>query len=146
MKTITKLLIIYLVSISAASAAGDVSLYNSAGQATAYVSEDATIYLWAGTPVAYLDLKSDRNAISIYGYNGKHLGWFHKGLIYAADGKAVGGVREAFAAATKPPPLKGLKELKPLKSLKELRPLKPLFVRQWSRTTLTTLLFSGASQ
>lgn len=146
MTTIARVLLILLATAFSTLAANEVALYNAAGQATAYVADDATIYLWGGTPVAYLDLEGDRNSISIYGYNGKHLGWFQQGILYGSDGKAAGAVKEAFATKTELPPLKGLKELKPLKGLKELKPLKPLFIKQWSQTPLKILLMSGTSK
>ncbi len=34
-----------------------------------------TIYLWGGKPVAYLSAESD-DGFHVYGFNGKHLGWF----------------------------------------------------------------------
>jgi hypothetical protein len=146
MKTIAHLLLILLAALVPAVAADEVTLYNAAGQAAAYVADDATIYLWDGTPAAYLDLESDLDTVSIYGYNGKHLGWFEKGVIYDADGKVVGGVKEVFTTITELPPLKGPKGLKPPKGLKELKPSKPVFTKQWSLTPLNALLLAGTSK
>jgi hypothetical protein len=58
------------------------SLYDSRGEAAAFIDpeHDTTIYLWSGKPMAYLDKNS------VYGFNGKHLGWFIKGAIYDHDG------------------------------------------------------------
>ena len=50
----------------------EISLFNSNGEAVAYIAvdDDLTIYLWSGDPVAYIDDED------VYGFNGKHLGWF----------------------------------------------------------------------
>lgn len=49
----------------------EITLFETSGQPTAYIAtEDMTIFLWTGEPVAYF-IKN-----SIYGFNGKHLGWF----------------------------------------------------------------------
>lgn len=42
------------------------------------------MYLWGGEPVAYLE--DDR----IYGFNGKHIGWYDDGVICDHDGNIVG--------------------------------------------------------
>jgi len=120
----------------------DVNFYDSTGTAVAYIdtSQDLTIYLWSGKPCAYLDGEN------IYGFNGKHLGWFHSGIVYDHDGYAVAGVASAFLSPVQLVPLKGLKQLCPLKSLKELSPLKPLFIREWSATPAQIFFLSGASE
>jgi hypothetical protein len=125
-----------------ASSSDEVSLFDFKGRPTAYVAEDQTIYLWEGKPVAYLD-GQDKDIPSIYGFNGKHLGWFRDGIMYDNEGYPVGGIKEAFTSPTQLEPLKGLKELKPLKSLKELKPLKPLFSKQWSEVPLKYFLKAG---
>jgi hypothetical protein len=145
MKTLATLLLVILAIVSPTLAAGELTLYNGAGQATAYVAEDATIYLWGGTPAAYLDPGTDRDATSIYGFNGKHLGWFTKGVIYGPDGKAVGAVRGAFASITDIEPIKSIKQIKPIQAIKQIAPIKPIFTMQWSQTPLKLLLLSGAS-
>lgn len=120
--------------------AGDVDLYDSGGRAVAYVAGDdnLTVYLWSGKPCAYLD------DADIYGFNGKHLGWFQSGLVYDNDGYVVAGVADAFRSGAALPPLKGLKQLIPLKSLKELKPLKPPFYNQWSGTPAELFFLQGA--
>jgi len=62
--------------------AKEITLYNSEGEAVAYIDtddEDLTIYLWNGKPVAYLEPNGDD--YNIYGFNGKHLGWYEDGII-----------------------------------------------------------------
>ncbi len=50
--------------------AREITLFDSKGEAIAYIdtSDELTIYLWDGDPVAYL--YDDH----VYGFNGKHLG------------------------------------------------------------------------
>jgi hypothetical protein len=63
------LLIIFFTGISLTSNAEEMTLFNSDGEAIAYIDaddDDLTIYLWNGTPVAYLDPSGD--AFNIYGF------------------------------------------------------------------------------
>jgi len=73
MKMITRLVILFtLLGVFNIILAEEISLYDYKGDAVAYIDtdNDMTIYLWEGKPVAYL--KANK---SIYGFNGKHLGW-----------------------------------------------------------------------
>jgi hypothetical protein len=119
---------------------GNIELFASTGSAVAYVSpeNDMTIYLWAGTACGYLD---DEN---IYGFNGKHLGWFRDGLVYDHAGRLIAATAENFREPVKAAPVKGLKKLRPLKGLKELKPLKPLFVKAWSETPAEAFFLLGS--
>ena len=119
--------------------------HDSDGTPVAYVAfgdDVPTIYTWSGKPVAYLaDTSGD--GFSIYGFNGKHLGWFVKGIARDHDGDAACGIRQAVGSP-KLEPLKSLKQLLPLKSLKELEPLRPLFTLEWSGTPCAAFLYQGA--
>ena len=121
--------------------AQEVSLFNSEGKATAYVADDddLTIYLWSGKPVAYL------SGDNIYGFNGKHLGWWVKGIIYDHDGNAVGATKNATNINTEYEPYKGYKEYKPYKSYKEYAPYKPYFSSSWSNDSFRMFLSRGIS-
>src|SRR5439155_12132726 len=70
----------------------EITLRSGSGDCAAYISndDDSTIYLWNGEPVAYLVSQN------IYGFNGKHLGWFIKGVVYNHDGDVVGAVASRF--------------------------------------------------
>jgi len=114
----------------------EISLFDSTGSATAYIAEDMTIYLWSGTPVAYL-YKDDAGGFHIYGFNGKHLGWFVGGIARDHKGNAIGGVKKAFVTATKPAPFK---------SFKTFAPFRPSFTRKWSETSFKLFLLQGASK
>lgn len=144
MKRITNICMLLAVAIStvapAAALAKEISLFDRDGDAVAYVDtdSDATIYLWGGKPVAYLD------GANVYGFNGKHLGWFDEGIVWDHKGDGVGFVKGAVNKLTNLEGLKGLKELKPLKSLKDLPPLKPLTSAKFSRVPLELFLLQGA--
>ena len=117
------------------------SLFDARGNAAAYLTTDTdtTFYLWSGEPAAYL------SGESIFGFNGKHLGWYRGGIVYDSDGAVVAAPAAAFATPVAPAPPKGLRQLKPLKGLKELRPLKPLFSNSWSSTLAAVFFFGGTS-
>jgi len=65
----------------------DKALFNSQGTPVAYIAEGTRkiIFLWDGH--------------HIYGFNGLHLGWFIKAVVYDADGKMIG-----FTSSTAPLP------------------------------------------
>jgi hypothetical protein len=127
------------LAFMAGAQAREITLFDSEGEAVAYIdtSDEATIYLWSGKPVAYLHGKS------IYGFNGKHLGWFDQGVVLDHKGNGVGFIRGAANKPTRLEGLKSLKSFKPLKSLKELEPLKPRNSNQWARLPLERFLLSG---
>lgn len=134
--------IIFLtVALTASAQAREISLFDSVGEAVAYIdtSDDATICLWPGKPVAYLDDKS------IYGFNGMHLGWFDQGVIRDHNGNGVGFIQGGINKLTRLEVLKSLESLKPLKSLKELEPLKPLNSIQWAMLPLELFLLSSSN-
>lgn len=82
---------------------------------------------------------------SIYGFNGKHLGWFYKGVVYNRKGRVVGTTKTKTVFSAKGTPAKGLKKRKPLKSIKELKPLKPLFGISKSEIPLKVFLAGGSN-
>lgn len=72
----------------------ETTLFNKDGDAVAYISDDynKTIYLWDGTPVAYL-----YDGQHVYGINGRHLGRFLNDVVYSNNGERIG-----FTAGTCP--------------------------------------------
>jgi len=121
----------------------EISLFNSEGKPVAYIAEELTNYLWSGKPVAYLDEDSS-GGFHVYGFNGKHLGWFVRGIIRDHQGHRVGGVKEVFLSSTQFEPFKSFKQFKPFKSFKEFAPFRPFFDNTWSDTSLRLFLFQGA--
>jgi hypothetical protein len=113
--------------------ANEIPLYNNDGEAVAYIDteEDLTIYLWSGKPVAYLEKKSDR--MLVYGFNGKHLGWFDNGAIYNSDGDVSCALKNLLTKHPQALSYKGYKEYKPYKSYKDYPDWKPSFSRSFSQ-------------
>jgi hypothetical protein len=141
---------LFLLAIAAygaiAHAADEVTLFNASGAAEAYIAidDELTIYLWSGKPVAYLEKAGSGEGYDVYGFNGKHLGWFARGAIYAHDGTAACATAQVMTSATRLEPLKSLKQLKPLQSLTELSPLQPLLASRFGDTPCRFLLNAGS--
>src|SRR5688572_23055022 len=74
------------------SAVNASSFFDSHARAAARldVLDDATFFLWSGEPVAYVVEDS------IFGFNGKHLGWLRSGLVYDRAGDIVAAPATAF--------------------------------------------------
>lgn len=105
--------------------------YDCHGKPSAYTEDGTHIYLFTGEPVAYFD------ADAVYGFNGKHIGWFSDGWIRDLRGYCVFFTENATGFGPLKPlkqlcPLKSLKQLRPLKSLRELRHLRPFDSLSWS--------------
>lgn len=114
----------------------EVSLFDSDGNAVAYIAFDGdapTIYMWSGKPVAYL-ANSSGAGVSIYGFNGKHLGWFVKGVARDHDGNATCGVRQVVASP----------KFEPFKAFKVFEPSRPAYSSSWSSMPCGAFLFEGA--
>lgn len=79
------------------------TLFDNNGNAIAYIEDDQTIYLWDGTPVAYLDSND------IFGFNGKHLGWFEGEIVWNHDGKRNGFNKKSLPCFAKFEPFKSFK-------------------------------------
>jgi hypothetical protein len=133
-KRLTLFLFVFvgLVQQTWAAREDEISLFNSRGKAQAYIetSDNFTVSLWTGEPVAYL--VKDAQGFVVWGFNGKHLGWLVRGMVFDHEGYVVAAFKECFKSGTQLEELKDLKNLKPLKSLKELPPLRPLFKKEWS--------------
>ena len=116
-----------------------ISLFDKNGDTKAYIDEDNTIYLWDGTPVAYL-YKTDEEW-HVYGFNGKHLGWFCGAIIYDKKGKRVSS---PFNTKSKMLPFKSIKHITPIKSIREFEPFsKPTLSDDWGDTLLEDFLKAG---
>jgi len=124
--------------------AQEISLFDYDGNATAYISTDNqnTIYLWNGTPVAYI--YSQGGNYHVYGFNGQHLGWFENGVVRDNDGFAVGATKNAHPRLTRIEPVKSVKRVIPVASVRRVAPVKPVSSMSWSRTPLSVMLSSGS--
>lgn len=132
MKLIAACLLTLVCSVAVAQ--DEISLFDGKGRAAAYIvaDDDLTIYLWSGEPVAYL-VRDSGNDFHVYGFNGRHLGWFVSGIVRDHEGAAVCAVKGAISNP----------QLEPLKSLKELAPMRPLFSQQWGELPCRIFLMQG---
>lgn len=124
-------------------AAEEVSLFDSGGNAVAYIAldDEMTIYLWSGKPVAYLTGDS-QGGYHVYGFNGEHLGWFLRGVIWGHDGNASCAVKDVLAA-TQFEPYKAYKQYKPFKSFRQFAPFRPYLSNSFGDTPCRFLLSEG---
>jgi hypothetical protein len=130
---------------SMGAVSSEIALFAGDGAAVAYIADDLTVYLWSGEPVAYLEDQSGDGAFNVFGFNGKHLGWYDSGVVRDHQGRAVGARKEAFASSVQSEPFKAFKQFKPFKAFKEFAPLRPLFSKEWSRVYLDEFLKQGKS-
>lgn len=116
------------------------TLFDIAGVPVAYISfdNDSTIYIWNGKPVAYLyeDM--------IYGFNGKHLGWYVQGEVRNLQGQICGFNKFAADVYTQFEPYKAYKQYSPYRSYMEYSHYKPYFGRVKSSESLVSFLMRGA--
>lgn len=115
--------------------------YNKSGVAVAYLYNDGVdIYLFDGTPVAYL------HEDAVYDFDGNHLGWFDKGWIRDIQGDCVFFTKDATGGPLKPwtqlAPLKGLRQLKSLKSLRNMPTMRAPDSLSWSKQSDTNFFKS----
>jgi hypothetical protein len=141
-----RIILAVVAFVAVAKAGGDeVTLYNGKGKAIAYVAvdDDMTIYTWSGNPVAYLEPdKRGGGGFHIYGFNGKHLGWFVQGVARDHDGDAACAAKERLRS-TELEPFKAFKAFKPFKAFKEFPPFRPFFSNSFSDTTCSLFLAEG---
>ena len=116
------------------------SLFDIFGNPIAYISyfDDNTIYMWDGRPVAYLE--PDK---TIYGYNGRHLGWFENGFIRNLHGEITGFNKLAADVYTRFEPYKSYKRYRPYRRYKEFAHYKPFFGYTKSKESLAQFLLAG---
>jgi hypothetical protein len=122
----------------------DVSLFNDNGKPEAYIAldDELTIYLWSGKPVAYLE-KDSSGGYHVYGFNGKHLGWFLKGAIWDHQGKASCATKELLKS-TDYEPYKAYKQYKPYKAYTQYAPYRPSLSNSFGDTPCRFLLGEGS--
>jgi hypothetical protein len=108
------------------------TFYDNHGRPVAYTEDDETIYLFTGEPVAYF------NENTVYGFNGKHLGWFEDGWMRDLHGQCVFFTENTVGSGPIKPikaikPIKSVKRVKPVKSVRQIRSLKAIKSLSWSK-------------
>jgi len=134
-----------MLTVSTLSAQ-QVSLFDKEREARAYIDYDkeATIFMWDGTPVAYIEKKGKN--LCIFGFDGDFLGWYENGVVYDKEGYFVGAKEGASSMIphTKTERIKGIQKTIPTRRIvTSFTTTKPIFKRQWSNTSLTELLYFG---
>jgi len=127
-----------LASFSTQPRADEVTLYEGNGEPVAYIDTDdeMTIRMWSGEAVAYLEDAGDGNWY-VYGWNGQHLGWFERGVIWNTRGRAQCAIRQALTVAPFAEPGKFGK-------LGKFAPwAKPAYVNAFDRVPCDTFLKTG---
>lgn len=135
--------ILALIIFVAEAKSQQVSLFDSQGEARAYIDfeEDGTIFLWDGSPVAFLEI--DRGEVSVIGFNGSFLGWYEDEIIYDKNGYAVGARKGSINMVTKIEKIKSMKKMTPIRPISPITPIKPMWKNSWSSTSLAEFLFFG---
>jgi hypothetical protein len=106
------------------------TLYNVQGRAIAYVYEGEYIYLYDGTPAAFL------NDEHIYDFGGKYLGWMQDGWTFDRRGNRVFFTEDATGGPARPArqarPARGARQARPARGARQARPAKPARSLSWS--------------
>jgi hypothetical protein len=120
----------------------ETTIYDKNGEPVAYVTEgySGTVYLWDGEPVAYI-----YEEVHVYGFNGRHLGWFRDDVLYSPDGTRVGFTSGTCPKSVSKSPLKTKKrragEIRPRWKI----PAQPKFSLFLSDQDLKELLKQGGT-
>ncbi len=132
-----------IMSLTICASAQQISLYDSEGEAQAYIDydEEATIFLWDGTLTAFLE--KDGDDICVFGFNGNFLGWYEKGIIYNKNGYAVGAKEGAVNMITRVERIKSIQQITPIRPITPITPIQPILKSSWSKTSLTDFLYFG---
>ncbi|EKP0300688.1 4-fold beta flower protein [Aeromonas veronii] len=127
-------------SLTKGAREGDVSLFNTQGKPVAYISDgsEQVIYLFNGLPVAYIDYNNN-----VYGFNGRHLGWFEDEILWDHHGNRLGFTKSTYRGYSSIEPFKGFKQFKPFKEYAQYAPYKPYKSYSNSYADLETWLMQG---
>lgn len=109
----------------------DLTFYDAAGRAVAYCDDERHVYTFSGTPLGYLE------GDSVWGFDGRHLGWWHRGWVLDHHGAAVLFTDLADGSGLQRPskqmrPAKGIKGMTPQPATKRVKPLPFLDGDRWS--------------
>lgn len=109
----------------------EITFYDRYGRPIAYTEDNAHIYLFDGSAVAYI------SGDSIYGYSGKHLGFFQNGWVRDHSGNCVFFTEISRGSGPVKPvksvrPVKSVKSVRPVKGVREVKPVKSVRLLSWS--------------
>ena len=116
------------------------ALFDRSGCPVAYIADDGehSIYLWCGHAVAYL------LGDCVFGWNGRHLGFFSYGVLCDIGGRRVGSTGASCQAATHAEPTKPAKHVKHVRYSRYEPSDHPDIRGIWSTETLEDFLKQGS--
>jgi hypothetical protein len=101
--------------------------------------DDDVVCLWGGAPVAIL------GTASVYGFDGRHLGWFVEGWIRDHDGACVYYTDDAIGGPVRPArrtrPARGTRKARPSRKARQPPPLRRPNRRVWSDLAVGSAFF-----
>jgi hypothetical protein len=111
----------------------ELTFYDAAGRAVAYCEDERHIYSFTGVALAYVEDDS------VYGYDGRHLGWWDGGWIRDHDGVLVfftelADDRGPRLPIRQPRPAKGVKDAPPPPVYKHVKPARFADGSSWLRS------------
>lgn len=116
--------------------------FDSRGQVVALKDNDRdVVILWDGTPVAILGERS------VYGFDGRHLGWFVNGWIRDHDGACVYYTDDAEGGPARPSrkarPALGARKAIPSRQARQPVPSRRPNRRAWSTLAIGSAFFDS---
>jgi hypothetical protein len=123
--------------------AQQISLYDKEGYPRAYIDLDneATIFLWDGKPIAFIE--PENTDTCIFNFTGNFLGWYNHGVVYDKNGYIIGGREGIACTVCMLEPVKGIQQFPPFKPTTSITPIQPIWKNIWSDLSLTGFLRSG---
>ena len=115
-------------------------IFNKNGEPVAYVTPGhiPVIYLWGGFPAAYI-YEGDH----VFGFNGKHLGWFVNKILYTNGGDRIGFAFDNCPVSIAKDPVKGKKQARDEIRPRWAIPSPPKFGYKDADQDLTAFLSEG---
>lgn len=131
------------VCLFSSAVAQQISLFDKNGEAICYIdyNEESTIYMWDGTPVAFL--QKERSEECIFGFNGQFLGWFEDEQVYDKNGYIVGATKEKLNRIAKMERIKSMQRIAPIRPITSMTSIKPMFRFSWGETSLSAFILAG---
>ncbi len=138
-----KYLFLFVLLFAGIANAQQVSLFDQSGEAVAYIDydEDSAIFLWDGSPVAFLE--KDGEDWCVFGFNKLFLGWFENGFLYDKKGHIAAATEKTINRITKAGRIKGIQKITPFKPITRITPVKPIFRNSWGANSGSSYLVTG---
>lgn len=115
------------------------TIYDRYGKPILRLLDDGRFVDFGGQNIGYLDGQD------IYNYQGKHIGWYDKGIIRDHIGNCAGFGEEITATMAPFPPFKQIKpipaitRIEPIRPIPQIPPIRPYDTFMWSDKELIPL-------